>query len=161
MIIINKQLIEKVVVQAKDSTRKRMNFNFHKTFDANLQRMLNVMEPGTYVQPHKHEDPDKTEVFLVLLGKVLVAEFDDMGNVTSSCVLSSEEGRYGAEIPPRVWHCIVPLEPDSVIFEVKDGPYSPITDKNFASWAPKEGSPDCNRYQSDLLLRCGIDFTVS
>jgi|SRR5208337_677688 len=158
MQLINKQLIEKVVDQAKDSPRKRMNYNFHTTYDATLQRMLNVMEPDTYIQPHKHEDPDKAEVFLVLKGRVLVVEFDDQGEILSSCVLSFSEGLYGAEISPRVWHCILPLEPETVIYEVKDGPYSPLTDKNFASWAPKEGTPGCKAYRDDLLKRLNIQL---
>jgi cupin fold WbuC family metalloprotein len=153
---INKQLIEKVVDQAQDSPRKRMNLNFHETYDATLQRMLNAMEPDTYIQPHKHEDPDKAEIFIVLQGRVLVAEFDDRGNVIASCVLSFAEGVYGVEISPRVWHCIVPLEPATVIYEVKDGPYSPLNDKNFASWAPKEGTAGCMAYRDELLKRCGI-----
>jgi len=156
MQIINKQLIEKVVVQAKNSPRKRMNYNFHKTLDANVQRMLNVLEKDTYIQPHKHQDPDKTEAFVVLQGKVLVIEFDDNGIVISSCILSNDEGVFGAEIEPCVWHCIVPLESPSVVYEIKDGPYSPITDKNFATWAPIEGSAECKDYLTDLIKRCGI-----
>ena len=31
--------------------------------------------------------------------------------------------------------------PDTVIFEIKIGPYDPTTDKNFALWAPEEDSP--------------------
>ncbi len=156
MQIINKQLIEKVVVQAKKSPRKRMNYNFHKTLDANVQRMLNVLEQDTYIQPHKHQNPDKTEAFVVLMGKVLVVEFDDSGTVMSSCILSNDEGVFGAEIAPCVWHCIVPLESPCVVYEIKDGPYSPITDKNFAAWAPKEGSEECKDYLADLIRRCGI-----
>ena len=157
MQVINKCLIEKVVKEAKESPRKRMNFNFHKTFDANVQRMLNVMEPDTYVQPHKHEDPDKMEAFLVLQGRVLVVEFDDNGEIVSNCVLSAQDCVFGAEISPRVWHCIVPLEPDTVVYEVKDGPYSPLNDKNFATWAPKEGTKGCWQYNDELVRRCGID----
>lgn len=156
MQIINKLLIEKVVEEAKDSPRKRMNFNFHKTFDANVQSLLNVMEPETYIQPHKHEDPDKMELFVVLQGRVLVVEFDDNGEIISNFVLSAPEGVYGAEIAPRVWHCIVALEPASVVFEVKDGPYSPLNDKNFATWAPKEGSEECRQYNVELVKRCGV-----
>lgn len=97
MQLINKSIIEKVVSQAKDSQRKRMNYNFHKSYDANLQRMLNVLEPDTYIQPHKHEDPDKTEVFIILQGRILVMEFDDLGNITSHCLLSYTQGVFGAE----------------------------------------------------------------
>ena len=156
MKLINNVLIEKVVAQAKVSARKRMNHNFHETLDANVQRMLNVLEPGTYIQPHKHENPDKMEAFIILKGRVLVVEFDDPGNIVSSCVLSAKEGVFGAEIAPRTWHCIAALEPGSVIYELKDGPYSMLTDKDFASWAPKEGDVTCNQFITDLIRRCGV-----
>ena len=156
MKIINNELIKNVVSQAKNSPRKRMNHNFHETLDANVQRMLNVLEIETYIQPHKHEDPDKFEAFVILKGKILVVEFDDMGNILSNCVLSAKDGTFGTEIAPKTWHCIVALEPASVVYEVKDGPYSPLNDKNFASWAPKEGDPDCKQYNADLVKRCGL-----
>lgn len=43
---------------------------------------------------------------------------------------------YGIEIPPGVWHCIVVREPGTVIYEIKQGPYAPLTPENLAPWAP-------------------------
>ena len=157
MKIISKELLEKVSQQANFSPRKRQNYNFHPTFDANVQRMLNALEPGTYVQPHKHENPDKVEVFIILRGKVLVIEFDDTGNIVTNCILSAEDGIWGTEIAPRTWHTIVTLVPGTVVYEVKDGPYLPVNDKNFAPWAPKEGGPGTGQYMSELLQRCEIN----
>lgn len=156
MKIINTKLLDDVVSQAKLSSRKRKNYNFHETLDDRLQRMLNAIEPGTYVQPHKHENPDKAEAFLILKGKALVVEFDVQGEITAQTIISPANGVYGCEIAPTTWHCIVSLETGTVVYEVKDGPYSPINDKNFASWAPKEGDPECETYLLQLLKRCGI-----
>lgn len=156
MKLINTQLIEKVAIEAKYSPRKRMNYNFHETLDANVQRMLNALEPGTYIQPHKHEDPDKFEAFLLLHGKALVIEFNDRGDIIEKHILSGDSGNIGVEIAPCHWHCILALEPQTVIYEIKDGPYSPINDKNFASWAPKEGDPGCQNYLNQLLKECGV-----
>jgi cupin fold WbuC family metalloprotein len=157
MTIIHDQMITEIVKKAKSSERKRINYNFHKSYDAKVQRMLNAMEPGTYVQPHKHEDPDKVEAFIILKGKALVVEFNDNGHIISHCVISAGDGTYGVEIAPRVWHCIFPLEAGTVVYEAKDGPYSVITDKQFAPWAPKEGDKNCGQYYKDLLKKCGID----
>ena len=158
MKLLNNQLIEKVATQAKNSARKRMNLNFHETLEANVQRMLNALEPGTYIHPHKHEDPDKFEAFLILKGKALVIEFDDLGNIKENNILSPGSENWGTEIAPRQWHSIVSLEPGTVIYEIKDGPYSPINDKNFATWAPNEGSTECEAYLKSLLQRCGIEL---
>lgn len=156
MHVINSSLLEEVTSQARISARLRKNYNFHPTLDDILQRMLNALEPETYCQPHKHENPDKVEAFILLTGKLLVVEFDDAGTVKQYVVLSHELGSFGAEIPARVWHCIIALEPGTVVYEVKNGPYSPINDKNFASWAPKEGDPGCTEYLHSLIKQCGL-----
>lgn len=46
------------------SDRKRKNFNLHKTANYPIPRMINVLQPESYIQPHKHENPDKREYFL-------------------------------------------------------------------------------------------------
>lgn len=55
-----------------------------------------------------------------------VMKYDGVGFVVvESCVLCQVEGRYGADIPKGVWHTIEAMEPDSVIFECKEGPFVP------------------------------------
>lgn len=151
MICINDNLLNTTIEQARMLPRKRKNFNFHETLNANVQRMLNALEPGTYVQPHKHENPDKVEAFLILTGQLLVVEFDNSGEIVDYNVLSAKSGNYGVEIPPRTWHSIIALESGTVVYEVKDGPYSAIDDKNFAPWAPKEGDADCDKYLRQII----------
>ena len=70
MIKIDSKIINHLNSIAEGSSRKRINHNFHKESSDLLQRMLNAMEPGTYIQPHKHENPEKREVFLILNGIV-------------------------------------------------------------------------------------------
>ena len=57
--------------------------------------------------------------------------------------LNPDKGMYGIEIPPCIWHCIIVLEPNTVIYEIKQGPYAPLIPENLAPWAPdvadKEG----------------------
>lgn len=156
MIKIDDTLISQYSSKAKTSQRRRMNFNFHKEDAATLQRMLNAMEPGTYIQPHKHEDPDKVEVFFVLRGKIVLIEFDEQGNIIDYILLDPKQGNYGSEIPIGVWHTLISLEEGSVAYEVKDGPYDPAVDKNFATWAPAEGDDDCKEYNRRLLDLIGL-----
>ena len=151
MIKIEKQFTDKYLHLAASSERKRTNYNFHKEMSDTLQRMLNVMNIDTYVQPHKHEKPDKREVFIILTGKVLVVEFDDVGKITDHIILNRELENYGCEIAPGNWHTIVCLENNSVLYEVKDGPYIQETDKQFAIWAPAEGDDSCENYNKAIV----------
>ena len=157
MIKINETFISTTSEKAKKSSRRRQNFNFHKEDSATLQRMLNALELDTYIQPHKHENPDKVEAFFVLRGRILVVEFDDEGNITEHIVLDSRKGNYGAEIAPRTWHTIICLEPGSVAYEVKDGPYNVAVDKNFAPWAPAEGDKNCTAYITEILEKLNVE----
>lgn len=153
MIKIDEDFIEKTSQKAKKSARMRMNYNFHKEDSARLQRMLNAMEPGTYIQPHKHENPDKVEAFFALRGRIVVVEFDDNGNIADNIVLDAKKGNYGVEIPARTWHTLISLESGSVAYEVKDGPYNVAVDKNFAPWAPAENDGESENYLKEILIK--------
>ena len=153
---INDDLLDITSAKAKNTERKRMNFNFHPSHDDPLHRLLNAMEPGTYIQPHKHEDPDRFEIFLALRGRFVAIIFDEHGNITDHAILDSSEGNYGVEIPEKVYHTLLSLEPGSVAYEIKEGPYRPFTAKNFASWAPAEGNPEVKNYINNLLQQIDI-----
>jgi cupin fold WbuC family metalloprotein len=148
--IVSEKLLDELSLKAVNSPRKRLNLNFHDDLADPINRMLNAFEPGTYIQPHKHENPDKREVFIVLRGSLIVAFFDDSGNTSDFVLLDPQKGTYAIEVPPGTWHSVISLETGTVVYEIKDGPYQQITDKNFASWAPKEGHPDCDEYLKKL-----------
>jgi cupin fold WbuC family metalloprotein len=155
---INIEIIESLSKEAKTTPRLRKNLNYHENLSDTLQRLLNAMEPGTYIRPHKHESPDKREVFILLRGKVVVFCFDNEGKVTDYTILNPKNGSFGVEIPERTWHSIIVLETGSVIFEVKDGPFEPISDKNFAPWSPPEGDLSCAEFNNELLKMIGIEL---
>lgn len=123
MEVIDNELLDKVSLEAKESPRLRMNFNFHQSLDDKCHRMLNAVEPGTDIPIHRH--PDKDESFVILRGKVRSTTYNDDGSVIDSVILSQEDGIYGVDIPKNVWHKLESLEPASVIFECKEGPYVP------------------------------------
>jgi cupin fold WbuC family metalloprotein len=158
VIKIDSLLLDQTSTKAKLSPRRRMNYNFHEHYSDTLQRMLNAMEPLSYIQPHKHENPDKREVFFSLRGRILVIEFDESGNITDHTLLDPLSGNFGAEIPERTFHTIIALDPGSVAYEIKDGPFSPINDKNFASWAPIEGTLQTEEYLRNLLAKCNLQI---
>ncbi|OFX56019.1 MAG: hypothetical protein A2066_01285 [Bacteroidetes bacterium GWB2_41_8] len=148
--IVSPKLLTELSQKAIQSPRKRLNHNFHDDLADPINRMLNAFEPGTYIQPHKHENPDKREVFIVLRGSLVVVIFDESGIATDFILLEPANGNHAVEIPPGIWHNVISLETGTVVYEIKDGPYQQISDKNFASWAPKEGDPGCDEYLRKL-----------
>lgn len=136
MKVINQQLLDKTTAEAKQSLRLRMNYNFHDELDDPVNRFINAMEPGTYLRPHRHLTPSKDEIFLLLRGRVAVFLFDEEGNILETITLDPSAGVYGAEIGAGVWHGLLVLEPGSVIYEVKQGPFAPLASENFAPWSP-------------------------
>ena len=133
--------------KARGGGRGRSNFNLHPNLADPVQRFLNVFQPGSYVRPHRHE-AHRWELFLLLEGQAAAVVFDDRGEVTEH-VLLRRGGARAVEIAGGVWHTLFALAPDTALFEVKPGPYTPITDKDFAPWAPPEGAAEC----SELLAR--------
>ena len=121
MKVIDEGLLDEVSGQAKESSRLRMNYNFHQSLDDKCHRFLNAVEPGTVVPIHRH--PTKDETFVILRGKVRVTTHRDDGSIIEDYVLCPEEGKYGVNIPKGVWHTIEAMESDSVIFECKEGPF--------------------------------------
>ena len=125
MKLIDEELLSNVSEKAKTSERLRMNYNFHDRLDAPAQRLLNALEPGTVLPIHRHWH--SAETYILLRGRIRVMFYDDEKNVTEECELNPQEGRYGVHIPIGQWHTLEVLESGSVLFEVKDGPYTPLS----------------------------------
>ena len=123
MKIIDDQLLNETTDKAKQSPRLRMNYNFHQSLEDKCHRFLNAMEVGTQVAVHHHVTKDETIV--LLRGKVRVLTYNDQGEVLEDIILSHDLGRYGTDIPKNTWHTVECLEPNTVVFEVKEGPFVP------------------------------------
>lgn len=113
--------------------------------------MLNALQPGSYVRPHRHLSPPKAESIVLLRGKLGFVTFLDDGSVDRRLVLAAGSASFGVDCHPGLFHTIFALEPDTVVFEVKPGPYDPASDKDFAPWAPEEGSPESAAYLERLV----------
>ena len=120
--IVDTYLLDKVTSGAKASPRLRMNYNFHTDLADKCQRLLNALEPGTIMPIHHHK---VAEMWILLRGKLKVTIHNDRGEVIEEYILSQKEGRYGVQIPANTWHSLECLESETIIFEVKEGPYIP------------------------------------
>jgi len=148
MRLITKQLLDDLLAQAAADPRGRVPYRFHEHEDP-VQRMLNAITPGSYVTPHKHEDPDKVELIAPLVGAAAMFQYDDSGEITEVHIMSPDSLVIGVDIPPRTYHNFVAITP-CVVLEIIQGPYRAETHKKFAPFAPIEGSPECAAYLAKL-----------
>lgn len=153
--LIDRELFDRLTERALASPRRRTNHNFHGSMEENPHRFLNVMARGTYVTPHRHLDPPKSEAFLALSGEIAVFLFDNDGKVVERRDLGRDA--IGIDIAPGVWHSVAVLSDVAVCYEVKPGPYTQANDKDFAPWAPREGDPRAAGYLERLLSSTGSD----
>jgi cupin fold WbuC family metalloprotein len=153
MRILDQRLFDQVIEQARHNPRLRQNYNLHQDYADPCQRLLNALEPGTYVRPHRHSSPPKPECFLALRGRLAAVLFAENGEIERVIEFAPAGPVAGLEIPPGRWHALVALESGSLFFECKPGPYQPLTDKDWAAWAPLEGAPEAGPYLEQLLTQ--------
>ena len=124
----------------------------HRDASDRLQRMLNAIEPDSYIRPHRHRMPPEPEPLVLLSGSAGFVVFDDDGrpDPTNSIHLHPSKGAMGLDCREAVWHTFFALEPGTVLFEIKPGPYDPSAEKEFAPWAPAEGSAEASHYLDSL-----------
>jgi cupin fold WbuC family metalloprotein len=152
--LISDALLDAVTERARNSPRRRMNHNFHSGPEDNPHRFLNILLKDTYIRPHRHSHPPKSETFVVLEGAADVIVFDEMGTITARYRLGAQPGAehvWGIDLPPGVWHTILARTERVVCFEVKPGPWEPSSDKEFAAWAVAEDDPAAAAYVAQFL----------
>src|SRR5262249_53976449 len=106
--------------KARQSPRRRMNYNFHAGPEGNPHRFLNLLLENTYVAPHRHLRPPKAESFLVLEGRIAMFCFGDDGSVRSRHLLGHGDAAeaVGIDLPAGVWHSLTAVTPYAVCYEV-------------------------------------------
>ena len=153
--VIGTDLIRQAVEASRRSPRRRIILPLHKSPDSKLHRMLNAIQPYSYIQAHRHLHPPKPESIIVLQGAIIAFVFSETGKVEETTVLAAGTAAFGIDFEPGVLHTFFALQRDTVLFEVKPGPYEIGTDKDFASWAPAEESPAAAGYMANLYTYAG------
>ena len=150
MLLADSLLLDSLTKKAMSSPRLRMNHNFHSSGESICHRLLNAIEPGSYIRPHRHLDPEKDETFVLLRGRLGIICFDDRGNISETALLVAGTDNSVATIPHSVYHTAASLKPGTVFFEAKAGPYLPFSEEEKAFWAPDDSSPEATRYLNQL-----------
>ena len=55
--LIDHALLTRLADEARQSPLLRKNHNFHGSDDDSCHRLLNAIEPASYIPPHRHLDP--------------------------------------------------------------------------------------------------------
>jgi cupin fold WbuC family metalloprotein len=138
--------IAEMARDAARSERKRVHLLLHAGHHDQVQRLMIVMQPGTYVRPHHHSR--QWEMLVLLQGRGELLSFHADGEISARVEMSPATPV--VQIPAGAWHGFVVLEQDTAVIEVKPGPYQPT---EFAEWAPAEGDPKAPAFQQSLASR--------
>jgi len=124
--IIDKQILDELTLQAKASPRLRQSMDLRNTPNDQSQRMLNALEPGTVMPIHRHFA--SSETVAILRGKISWFFYDDNGVLTEEIILDANGEIRCINAEKGRWHSLECLESGSVILESKDGAYAPLTE---------------------------------
>jgi cupin fold WbuC family metalloprotein len=158
---LDQDSLDRGLKASRESPRRRIMLPVQRASTDVVQRLLNFMQRSSYARPHLHPTPGSIEQVVAVKGAAGFLVFDDQGSVLSAHRL--EAGNPAAcliDIEQGLWHTVVPLADDTVLVEIKRGPYDAATDKKFAPWAPEEGAPEAADYLRRLEAlfetnRCG------
>jgi cupin fold WbuC family metalloprotein len=143
---IDGEMFDALSGEARASARRRKNLNFHPADDFPSNRLLNAIEPDSYIPPHCHLEASKDETLFVLKGTIGVLLFDNEGKVIDRRVLRAGGDCVGIDIVHGTIHSLVALEPGTVAFEAKAGPFVPRSAGELPAFAPAEGAPEAPAY---------------
>ena len=125
--VITQAILDKLTAEAKASPRLRMNLDLRDSADDTSQRMLNAIEPGSEVPIHRHQKTSETVV--CLRGRLVEEFYDDLERTCTERIELSPNGPVVAlNIPAGQWHTVQTLESGTVILEMKNGKYEPLSD---------------------------------
>ena len=124
---ITQTVLDELTAKAKASPRLRMNLDLRNSAEDTSQRMLNAIEPGSEVPVHRHQKTSETVV--CLRGRLVEEFYDDLERTCTERIELSPNGPVVAlNIPAGQWHTVHALESGTVILEMKNGKYEPISD---------------------------------
>lgn len=127
--IINQAILDKLTEEAKASERLRMNLDLRNGEGDTSQRMLNAIEPGSPLPIHRHQKTSETVV--CLRGRLVEEYYDELERICTERIELSPNGPVVAlNIPAGQWHTVRALESGTVILEMKNGPYEPLSEED-------------------------------
>jgi cupin fold WbuC family metalloprotein len=137
--LVDAAQVRDLTEKAAAAPRKRSHLLLHSGPDDLVQRLIVAAQPGTYFRPHQHSR--QWEMLILQQGSFDVLTFDRNGNVQNRTALNKMASIW--QTAASQWHTFIVHDPDTVIVEVKPGPYHP---NEFADWAPEEGHEQAEEF---------------
>ena len=145
---LTQKWITSLIDKSKQSPRLRQHFNIHKS----CQYLFNAIGEDSYIRPHRHSLDPKVECLIAIRGIFALITFCDTGAIQRIDHFGTELYQHdrhvcpGVFLPPETWHTVIALAPDSVLLEIKPGPFLANKSKESAKWSPEEGSVESAYY---------------
>lgn len=126
---ITQAILDDLTAKARVSPRLRMNLDLRNSVEDQSQRMLNAIEPGSPLPIHRHKHTSETVV--CLRGRLVWEYYDELERICTERIELSPNGPIVAlNIPVGQWHTVQALESGTVILEMKNGKYEPLSDED-------------------------------
>lgn len=122
---ITTELLDNLCAQAKANERLRVIYDLRNSQEDQSQRTLNAMQPGTIVPIHRHRV--SSEIVTIVRGAIREYFYDENGMVTETIELHQGCSVPLLVVPKGTWHNLECIEPNTIIYESKDGAYQPMT----------------------------------
>jgi cupin fold WbuC family metalloprotein len=150
------EFLDNLSLSALYSSRGRKNFNLHLEYAEPCQRLFNAIGIESYIPPHRHYQDPKEETLIAVKGLFALIIFDGAGEIIQVSKFGTEKfltkgiNNVGVELTPAVWHTVLALVENSILLEVKSGPFIARAAKEIAPWAPAEDSSEAAHYFNNL-----------
>jgi cupin fold WbuC family metalloprotein len=163
MKVFSSQYFEDLLGTVAQSQRLRAHANVHHSYADQCQKLFNAINATSYIRPHRHSLDPKEGCLIAVRGLFGLVVFGDQGLIDSVTLFGSEKYSEkfpvasSVELPAGVCHTVIALVDGSILFEVKNGLFEPSLAKEFAPWAPEEGT----QHGSDFFEKIKQDVLTS
>ena len=129
---ITKALLDDLTEKAKASPRLRINMDLRNGAEDQSQRMLNAIEPGSPLPIHRHQKT--SEIICCIRGKLVIEYYDELERICTEAIEMEPNGQVVAvSVPIGQWHTVRAEVRGTVIMEMKNGKYEPLTEVDILS----------------------------
>lgn len=152
IIKVDDDMIIDMKKKAGNNPSGKLRYCFHKDENAGMQEMLFVMPRAGYARPHMHKDVAESHV--IIEGEGICVLFTASGDVVEGFKISPED-KLLYRIQEGIYHMVIPVSEQMVIYEVREGKFDSGTNI-FPDWAPREDEVDnIKRFRQNLLEKIG------